>query len=86
VKLFPKLNLSFEKPYAIGNCIIDENEKSAINYKDLYEQLNILDCHYYQFRFFDLITPEKMNELFEHTTNVHIRSINIIMRFDNNDN
>jgi SPASM domain peptide maturase of grasp-with-spasm system len=85
VKLFPKLNLYFEKPYSIGNCIIDVNEKSTINYKNLYEQLNLLDCHYYQFRFFYLITPKKMDELFEHTTNVHIRSINIIMPFNNND-
>ncbi len=85
-KLFPKLNLNFEKPFLIGNCIIDISKDSHFNYQNIYKQLSDLNCHYYQFRFYDNLPIIQISNILPQSKDFHIRSISIIMPFDSSYN
>src|SRR6218665_15338 len=52
LKMFPKLDLTFEFPSEITNCIIDIDESSDFDIASVFSQLAALHCRYLQLRFF----------------------------------
>jgi SPASM domain peptide maturase of grasp-with-spasm system len=84
LKLFPKLNLNFETPNFISNCIIDINNESKFDCGIIYNQLANYNCYHYQLRFYDSCDCEKLNEALKETLNYPIKSINIILPYNKN--
>jgi SPASM domain peptide maturase of grasp-with-spasm system len=82
IKLFPKLNLNYEEPAIITNCIIDVNNSSTHNYVKIFENLNQLLCSYWQFRFFDKKTIEEIDSILVLSKKVFVQSIHLIIKYD----
>lgn len=80
-KLFPKLNLDFDYPSTITNCIIDFDEESNYNFKQCFEQLTALNCNHWQLRFFGNFPLERVYEILVIAKDLPVSSIHLILPF-----
>lgn len=51
LKLFPPINLSFDYPSEISNCILEIDENSLHDYKNIFSQLKQLSTYFVEMRF-----------------------------------
>lgn len=78
---FPDIDLHWESPYMIANAIIDSNESSNHNYKNIIDQLSHLGCAALQLRFYNSIDLEKLDHIIKYTNGSRLRSVEIIVKY-----
>ena len=65
-KFFPKLNMHWDYPAKISNCIIKINNTKIIEVKNILEQLFDLGCYYVQFFVSKGLTLAHLDRILEH--------------------
>lgn len=79
---FCKINLTWKKAEQIRTAVIDVADQQKINYLDLFDQLNDLNCRNIEMRFFRPISQHFLEEILLHTKTSKIRTIDFILPFD----
>lgn len=80
-KGFVNLNLSYEVPNSITNCIIDNDKKSKHPLPKIASELDALICQALQLRFYDPITPQELDNYLSFFGDSKIRGIEVILPF-----
>ena len=65
LKRFPKIDLYWDYPAKISNCVIDINETSIHNFQNIFKELEILGCKHIQLRFFSEYNLKKLSEILD---------------------
>lgn len=81
ITFFPKLDLTWQRPSQITNIIIDINFESNHDYKDIFQQLETLNCQDIQFRCFTFKSVDYWEDLLQHTLTARVRSIEILTQW-----
>ena len=78
---FPSLNLYFEEPLPVSNCIIDRDSQSKYSIYNLIEQLEKINCRAVQMRFFYSPTIDELKKIivFIDELNSIVSSVDIIV-------
>lgn len=79
---YPDLNLDWDAPRIITNSIIDFDAFSCHNFNEIIAQLTRLRCQALELRFFDNCSLNKIKELLEVTNDTTIRSISLVIKYD----
>lgn len=82
VKHFPNLDLCWDEPHTIINSIIDVDEYSQHNFKEIFIQLDELLCKHLEIRFFKYVKSTDLYEIIAKTDNKSFQSIDIIMPYN----
>jgi SPASM domain peptide maturase of grasp-with-spasm system len=82
-KLFPEISTYWDFPSIISNAIVDYNSNSKYNFKTIIEQLIGLKCRSVQFRFFDIIDLNMIDDICIYIDNSIIARIEIVIKYDN---
>ncbi len=78
---FPEIDLYWDSPSIITNAIIDSNEHSNHDWKDIFEQLINLGCRDIQLRFFSPINMETINAILLLVDDSYIKSVEFILPY-----
>lgn len=79
---FPKLTLDWYSPYLINNAIIDVDETSNHDFKDIFKQLEELGCKDIQIRIFATFELTTIDVFLSYLNDSPIRSIELILKYD----
>ncbi len=84
VDSFPNLKLDWDFPAVITNSIIDFGiSRLNVEYlKSILEQLQELNCHFIQLRFFTKYTTEEVSDILSIFSNSCIESIEIVLPYE----
>lgn len=85
-KSFINLNLGWDEPKIISNCIIDQNENSSFDFVTIFQSLENLGCKDIQIRFFTKTTEKFITNILELLNNSRIKCVELIMKYDINFN
>lgn len=81
LKQFPPLDTSFHSPRIISNATIEIQEESNHNYKNIFAQLDNLNCEAIELRFQNEISMSNLNSILNITKGSSFRSITIIIPY-----
>ncbi|HEY0724672.1 MAG TPA: grasp-with-spasm system SPASM domain peptide maturase [Pyrinomonadaceae bacterium] len=80
-ELFPKLDLSWDRPEKITNAIIDVDRSSKHDYQSLLSQLDELGCQALQIRAYDELTLADLEEILTHCELHRLRHLDLVIKF-----
>ena len=80
-ELFPKLDLSWDRPEKITNAIIDVDRSSKHDYQSLLSQLDELGCQALQIRAYDELTLADLEEILTHCERHRLRHLDLVIKF-----
>ena len=80
-KGFINLNLTYDVPNTITNCIIDNDKNSKHPFPKIVSELDQLICQALQLRFYDQITFEELDVYLSFFSDSKIRGIEVILPF-----
>ncbi len=80
-ELFPKLDLSWQRPETITNAIIDVDRSSKHNYPSLLQQLDELGCQAIQIRAYDELSLAELEEILTHCERHRLRHLDLVIKF-----
>jgi len=80
-ELFPKLDLSWDRPEKITNAIIDVDHSSKHDYQSLLSQLDELGCQALQIRAYDELTLADLEEILTHCERHRLRHLDLVIKF-----
>lgn len=80
-ELFPKLDLSWDRPEKITNAIIDVDRSSKHDYQSLLSQLDELGCQALQIRAYDELTLADLEEILTHCEQHRLRHLDLVIKF-----
>jgi SPASM domain peptide maturase of grasp-with-spasm system len=83
VSSFPPLSQEWDYCSSITNCIIDFGENTQIFLKNIIGQLEELNCHFLQLRFFDSVQEDQLICAMDLIKLSKIKSVELIVKFDN---
>ena len=79
---FPDLDLSWDNPGIITNCILDYSQFNAIYIKNIINELDILGCKDIQIRLFQSTAENEFIErILEEVKNTRIKAVDFILEF-----
>jgi SPASM domain peptide maturase of grasp-with-spasm system len=78
---FPLLNLSWKSPLKVTNAIVDISADSDYDHKKVLEELDTLGCGTIQFRFYDKISYEALDNLLETCLKSRVRCIELLLPY-----
>jgi len=78
---FPELDLSWQAPQRITNAIVDIDDSSQHDYRDIVRQLDDLGCTALQLRFFSSLPLSEVERVLEQTDGSRLRSIDLFVPF-----
>lgn len=78
---FSRLDLRYESPVMIENCIIDICDASEHNYAHYFHQLTLLNCKDLQLRFYDELSLTSVGEILSKLEFSSIKSVEILMKY-----
>ncbi|NHN26123.1 grasp-with-spasm system SPASM domain peptide maturase [Flavobacterium jejuense] len=82
-KLFPSLSMDFDYPSTISNAIIDYDKNSNHNFQKIIDEYLIpTNCRHIQFRFYDGIELNYLNDIIKIVNESFIKSIEIIVKYN----
>lgn len=81
-KLFPKLDLQFESPSIITNCIIDINSNSNYSFKKVAKELISLLTYHIEIRFFSDFTFAEISTILKNFDYAEF-NIHLVIKFNN---
>jgi SPASM domain peptide maturase of grasp-with-spasm system len=79
---FPEIDLYWDSPAYITNAIIDSNEHSNHDWKDVFDQLIALGCRDVQLRFFNSIGTETVNSILLLIDDSYMKSVEFILPYN----
>jgi SPASM domain peptide maturase of grasp-with-spasm system len=79
---FMPLNMEWDSPHFITNAIIDFDKNSKHDLTLIVKQLTFLRCQALEMRFFNSVPLSDINSYLELTNNSSLRSISLILKFD----
>ena len=79
---FPLLNLAWESPFKITNCILDINQDTNYNFSDVVKQLDYLGCQAIQIRGFGKLPFTWIQKISDATINTSISHLEYILEYD----
>lgn len=82
--LFIEMDLTFELPYNVTNCIIELSEKNLQNLNKIVNALEKLNCRYVQFVSYESLDPEDLKFILELTNNTNFKSIELMLKYTYN--
>lgn len=80
-ELFPKLDLSWQRPEKITNAIIDIDRSSKHDYHSLLSQLDELGCQALQVRAYDELTLADLEDILTHCQEHRLRHVDLVIKF-----
>jgi SPASM domain peptide maturase of grasp-with-spasm system len=80
-ELFPKLDLSWERPETVTNAIIDVDRSSKHDYPGLLQQLDELGCQAIQIRAYDELSLAELEEILAHCERHRLRHLDLVIKF-----
>jgi SPASM domain peptide maturase of grasp-with-spasm system len=83
LELFPKLDLEWDFPSKISNVIIDINEDSSHNFKQIFSYIEALGCKDILLRNFSTKSIKEYDLILEHLKGSRFKSIDIITKYPN---
>jgi SPASM domain peptide maturase of grasp-with-spasm system len=78
---FPQLDLSWQRPEAITNAIIDVDRSSKHDYDSLFSQLDQLGCQAVQVRAYDDLTLAELEEILTYSEDYRLRHLDLVIKF-----
>ncbi|MNJ95290.1 hypothetical protein D3C87_130000 [compost metagenome] len=84
--LFPNLNEEFLFPSKISNAVLDADSHLPYFTNNFLAQLAKLGCNYIQFRFFNIVEINELKRILEILKTSQVKSFEIILPEDKNDN
>lgn len=81
---FPKINDSFNTPYAIQDCIIELSPITASNFKFISQSLTKLGCQTLELRAYNFFSINRLIELLEYLKYSRIRNVEIYIKHSYN--
>lgn len=82
-KNFTKLNLDWDEPNIISNCIIDIKEGSIFDFSTIFKSLENLGCKNVQIRCYSFANKNFITSTLELLNVSRIKSIELIIKYDN---
>jgi SPASM domain peptide maturase of grasp-with-spasm system len=82
IKLFPDISDEWDYPAPITNSIIDYNNFSEHQLSDILIQLDKLNCHHIQIRYFDDFIIENLDKALGKIRNSKIVNIELLFKYD----
>ncbi len=79
--LFPPLDLTWDSPLKVSNCIIDINDKSKFNVLSVIKQLIEINCEALQIRVFNETNIELLKKISDIISESSILCLEIIIRY-----
>ncbi|SDZ93506.1 SPASM domain peptide maturase, grasp-with-spasm system [Chitinophaga terrae (ex Kim and Jung 2007)] len=80
---FPKLNLSWQSPSLITNCIIDLSEEQLkLDFSDISKQLDEVGCNALQIRCYQDIKLENIAEILKAFSRSRLKHIDVLLKFN----
>ncbi|HCA09960.1 grasp-with-spasm system SPASM domain peptide maturase [Chryseobacterium sp.] len=86
LSLFPKMSEEWLFPAHISHCILDAWHEFPYFNESFLKQLEILCCNFIQFRFFKKVSWQELDRIMAQINPSQIKSIEIIMPLDKEDN
>lgn len=80
-ELFPKLDLSWERPETITNAIIDVDRSSKHDYPSLLQQLDELGCQAIQIRAYDELSLAELEEILLLSERHRLRHLDLVIKY-----
>jgi SPASM domain peptide maturase of grasp-with-spasm system len=80
-ELFPKLDLSWERPETITNAIIDVDRSSKHDYSSLLQQLDELGCQAVQIRAYDELSLAELEEILLLCERHRLRHVDLVIKY-----
>jgi SPASM domain peptide maturase of grasp-with-spasm system len=81
---FPKMSLEWDAPFQVTNAIIDIEDETIFDFENIVNQLETLSCPNVQFRVFKPISWEVMDNICQLFEKKSIKTIHLILPFDEN--
>jgi SPASM domain peptide maturase of grasp-with-spasm system len=78
---FPPLDLTWERPEAITNSIIDIDRSSRHDYTQIFSQLDDLGCQAVQIRAYDALSMKELDELLQASQHRRLRHLDLVIKF-----
>jgi SPASM domain peptide maturase of grasp-with-spasm system len=79
---FPKLDLSWNRPDAITNAIIDIDHTSQHDYQRIFSELDDLGCQAVQLRSYDVLPIDYFRAILQSSAQTRLRHIDLVLHFD----
>jgi SPASM domain peptide maturase of grasp-with-spasm system len=79
---FPALNLQYDYNGKISNCILDIEERDQYPVEKTVRELNLLDCHAVQVRFFKTFPMSYIREVLQYFQDTTVRYVEILLPYD----
>jgi SPASM domain peptide maturase of grasp-with-spasm system len=76
---FPPIELKWDEPYVITNCIIDVNNESNHDFFKIFSQLEEIMCPFIQIRFYSKVSVKTLNSIFSKLNNSSVISVELII-------
>ncbi|NJO92368.1 MAG: grasp-with-spasm system SPASM domain peptide maturase [Chloroflexia bacterium] len=76
---FPPIDLKWDEPFKITNCIIDVNNGSNHDFVNIFSQLEEIMCPFIQLRFYSKVSIEQLNSIFSKLNGSSIISVELVM-------
>ncbi|WP_052599110.1 grasp-with-spasm system SPASM domain peptide maturase [Aureispira sp. CCB-QB1] len=77
-----EIPLDFDVPYHISNAILDYNETSTYNFKNILHQLKEINCPHLEIRFYDVLDFLLLYSISEVSKNSTIESIDVYLPYE----
>lgn len=82
LELFPEMDLSWDYPAQISNCIIDIQHFKVHDFKNYFEQLESLGCSFIQVRAFQKLNFTELESVITNAENSIIKSIELHIQYE----
>lgn len=83
--LFPDMDLTWDYPSKITNCIIDIKDYEVHNYENYFEQLELLGCFHIQIRSYERLSSNQLENIVIKAENKSIKSIQFHLQYSDMD-
>lgn len=80
IKAFPNMDLSYDSPSTITNCIIDIDKNSSHDFRKISNELSLLNTYHIQLRFFFEIMFDDITQILEKMSNAEY-NLHIILPY-----
>jgi SPASM domain peptide maturase of grasp-with-spasm system len=81
---FIPINMSFESPEIINNCIIDSDSESKHDFLEYFKELDFLGCKFIELRFYDEVSISTLKKIMEKTVGLRFKNVDIIFKYSKN--
>ena len=78
---FPDLDLSWDRPEAVTNAIVDVNRNSTHDFKSIFDQLDELGCLAVQVRAYNELPMNEVEQILEAASDTRFRHMDFVLKF-----